>query len=511
MTNAIGYARVSDEDQVEGLSLDAQRREIARYCEQRGYTLVNIYTDEGKSAHTDLISKRPAFAALLEAAERHECDVVVVHTLDRWARRISVQAQALERLGRADVGFASVMENVDFTTPAGRLMLTVMGGVAEFYSDQLGVHVKKSKREAFEVGLPVGPLPLGYVYVAGQAIVARVLADVVVEMFVRRISGQSYNDIAAAMNEAGHRTKPGATFTSFAVRDILRNPFYTGVVTHHGEEHEGRHEAIVDRATFERVQGLRHERRPARRHAVVTGGLLTGRIRCNRCRRRLWGDRRPSGASRYREQHQQPCANVGRSVDAAWIDGQLGDIFSALRVDEEMMRETLASVAGTRTDEAAVKALQEQRRRLARAYGDGGYTEAEYIARRDAIDAKMRSTVETPALDIEAVAALLRDLPSLWKRATLEERRQLVGVLIEEVHVDVDEQRVAGIVALPGFDKMLSEAVSVAEAADLHLHRGPDGESDTPGEGGVWWRRGSTSLPSDPTPRRWAVLWKDAA
>ena len=55
----VGYIRVSDESQVDGYSLDAQRAEIARWCKRRGYELVGIYADEGVSAHTDRIDKRP--------------------------------------------------------------------------------------------------------------------------------------------------------------------------------------------------------------------------------------------------------------------------------------------------------------------------------------------------------------------------------------------------------------------------------------------------------------------
>ena len=75
--------------------------------------------------------------------------------LDRWARNVGVQRQALQRLGDAKVGFASVTEDFDFTSPNGRLLLTMLGGVAEFFSDQLGVHVAKSQRHRADLGLPV--------------------------------------------------------------------------------------------------------------------------------------------------------------------------------------------------------------------------------------------------------------------------------------------------------------------------------------------------------------------
>lgn len=118
LTRAVGYIRVSDEKQVDGHSLDAQRVEIARWCERQGYELVRIYADEGFTAHTDRIERRPQLLALLQDAESKDFDLVVVHMLDRWARNVGVQRQALQRLGEAGVGFASVVEGVDFTTLA---------------------------------------------------------------------------------------------------------------------------------------------------------------------------------------------------------------------------------------------------------------------------------------------------------------------------------------------------------------------------------------------------------
>ena len=160
---AAGYVRVSDESQVEGHPLDAQRREIKRYCEAQGYELVVIYADEGVSAYTDQIEARPQFAKLLKDAEAHIFNVVIVHTIDRWARKSAVQAEALQRLGNANIGFVSVTENMDYTTPHGKWMLTMMGANSELSSALIGIHVKKAQRQRAELGLPLGDIPFGYV------------------------------------------------------------------------------------------------------------------------------------------------------------------------------------------------------------------------------------------------------------------------------------------------------------------------------------------------------------
>src|SRR5687767_1962786 len=94
------YERVSSEEQVEGYSLDAQDRAGRLYCEAHDWEIANIYRDEGRSARTDDLTKRPAFQRMLADAEAGLMAVVVVHKLDRFARNLRVTLETLERLER---------------------------------------------------------------------------------------------------------------------------------------------------------------------------------------------------------------------------------------------------------------------------------------------------------------------------------------------------------------------------------------------------------------------------
>src|SRR5829696_4725644 len=94
------YERVSSEEQVEGYSLDAQDRAGQLYCAAHGFEVVQVYRDEGRSARSDDLAKRPAFQQMLVDAEAGLIDVVVVHKLDRFARNLRVTLETLERLER---------------------------------------------------------------------------------------------------------------------------------------------------------------------------------------------------------------------------------------------------------------------------------------------------------------------------------------------------------------------------------------------------------------------------
>ena len=117
---AVGYIRVSTEDQTQGYSLDAQRAGIQEYCEKNGYELARIYADEGVSAHTDKISKRPQLRLLLEHAQARASSMSLSSTPSIAGHaNMRVHVDALQELIEAQVGFTGVTENIDFSTAIG--------------------------------------------------------------------------------------------------------------------------------------------------------------------------------------------------------------------------------------------------------------------------------------------------------------------------------------------------------------------------------------------------------
>src|ERR671918_2745060 len=140
---AVAYIRVSDPSQLEGYSLDTQERLFLQHCKNKGWTPLQVYRGEGRSAHSDSIRKRPVFRQLLEDAGQSQFDVVVVHTLDRWARNQRVMLESLSILADHQVALASLSENIDYSTPQGRLFIQMLGGFAQYFSDSLATHVSK--------------------------------------------------------------------------------------------------------------------------------------------------------------------------------------------------------------------------------------------------------------------------------------------------------------------------------------------------------------------------------
>jgi len=118
------YARVSTNDQQ---TLSMQSRAMRDYATRRGWTITVQVREVGSGA-----AKREARENLLEAARRREIDVVLVWRLDRWGRSVTDLLATLQELEHLGVGFVSLTEALDLTTPAGRAMAGLLAIFAEF-------------------------------------------------------------------------------------------------------------------------------------------------------------------------------------------------------------------------------------------------------------------------------------------------------------------------------------------------------------------------------------------
>lgn len=197
-----GYTRVSSESQVEGFSLDAQRRAIGNYCTLHGWGEPVIYEDAGVSAWSDEASARPAFARLLADVEAGALDIVIVHRLDRWARNIIITLRELQTLQRHGVDFVSITEQMDFHTPIGRVILATLAAFSEYYSANLSREVKKGLAERKAAGLAHGRVPWGALRVNGRNVVNPARADTLA-LILALARDHSSRGIARELNMRG--------------------------------------------------------------------------------------------------------------------------------------------------------------------------------------------------------------------------------------------------------------------------------------------------------------------
>jgi DNA invertase Pin-like site-specific DNA recombinase len=145
------YARVSTANN--GQDPTMQTRELREYCECRGWTVAGEYVDIGISGTKE---KRPELDRLMGDAHRRRFDAVVVWKFDRFARSVSHLLRALEAFKAQGIDFVSYSEQMDTSTPAGKMVFTVLGAVAELERSLIVERVRAGLRNAKAKGKSLG-------------------------------------------------------------------------------------------------------------------------------------------------------------------------------------------------------------------------------------------------------------------------------------------------------------------------------------------------------------------
>jgi DNA invertase Pin-like site-specific DNA recombinase len=145
------YARVSTLNAGQDPSM--QTRELTEYCTRRGWELAGVYVDTGISGATD---SRPQLNRLMEDAHRKKFSVVAVWKFDRFARSVSHLLRALETFRALGIEFVSLTEQVDTTTPMGKMIFTVLGSVSELERGLISERCRAGMRNARAKGKLIG-------------------------------------------------------------------------------------------------------------------------------------------------------------------------------------------------------------------------------------------------------------------------------------------------------------------------------------------------------------------
>jgi DNA invertase Pin-like site-specific DNA recombinase len=145
------YARVSTVGN--GQSPEMQLREMREYCDRRGWTVAGEYVDAGISGAKD---RRPKLDRLMQDGHRRRFDVVAVWKFDRFARSVSHLLRALDTFRALGIEFVSLSESFDTATPAGRMVFTVLGAVAELERSLIAERVRAGLRNARAKGKRLG-------------------------------------------------------------------------------------------------------------------------------------------------------------------------------------------------------------------------------------------------------------------------------------------------------------------------------------------------------------------
>lgn len=296
MKTARSYIRVSSAGQTrraeseEGFSIEAQRGAASGKAAQLEAVVVQEYVDAAESGTS---ANRPALMQLLADLRREPTDYVIVHKLDRLARKRADDVQIVAELRATGAQLISVTENID-ETPTGMLLHGIMASVAEFYSLNLATEVLKGMTQKAQNGGTPSRTPLGYLNVRhmGEGREVRTVeidpdrGPLIQWAFVAYgTGGYSIRTLLDELHRRGLTSKPTpkrppGPVPQSVLAALLRNSYYIGTVRYRGAEYQGKHEHLIDNPTFERVQAVLTAQAAAGEKTVRHHHYLKGTVWC---------------------------------------------------------------------------------------------------------------------------------------------------------------------------------------------------------------------------------------
>ena len=482
---AVLYLRVSSAGQVntdydpEGISIPAQRVSCQRKAEQLGLTIVDEYVEAGKSATT--MTGRIEFQQMLQRIRNDkDVDYVIVYKLSRMARNRYDDAIVMADLRKRGVTLVSATESID-DTPVGQLMHGILAAFNEYRSREDGADIAYKMSQKAKKGGTVNMAPLGYLNtidrVDGREVRAVTIdderADLVRLAFELYASGEfSIEELADEMEARGLRSRRtprrvSAPISVTKFHRMLKDPYYLGYVTFHGQHYQGRHPALIDRETFDAVQRVIASRsgngvRKRKHHHYLKGSIF-----CGQCARRgetnrmvlqlstaksgqMYGYFFCMGTKRHVcHMRHLPTHQVERAVERS---------YSAVGLSETFITQVKAQIRFVVDDaNGATRLLNdqltEQMSTLARQESNLIDLAADGILEKDQIRtkladiadqrAKVRARLDTTSDDlsagaelIEACLDLLRDPYWLYQRCSDDQRRELNLALFTHIYLD---------------------------------------------------------------------------
>lgn len=288
MIKAVCYARYSSHNQREE-SIEGQLRECQDFASRNDMVIIGEYIDRAISGKTD---NRAEFQRMIKDSDKGKFQAVIVYAIDRFARNRYDSANYKAKLKKNGVKVYYAKQNIP-DSPEGIILESVMEGYAEYYSENLSIHIKRGMHEnALQCKSTGGGIPLGYSIGEDKRFqIDPAGAKIVREIFEMYASGHSVKEICDHCNEHGYRSSRGSHFNKNSLRTMLQNEKYIGVYRYNDIVVENGIPPIVTKELFDKVQEAFHRNYIARaKKKAKQDYLLTSKVFCGHCGSNMVGE-----------------------------------------------------------------------------------------------------------------------------------------------------------------------------------------------------------------------------
>ena len=389
--NYIIYCRKSSEaEDRQVLSLDSQEKELLRLAQRDNLKILKIFK-ESMSAKSP---GRPVFEKMLSLIEQRSNCVLLVWKLDRLSRNALDGGKISWFMDRGLIIEIRTPEKVFKNISDDKFMMSLDFGMAKKYIDDLSHNVKRGNRAKLESGGWPNLAPQGYLNDKADKtiIVNPKSAPYIRKAFELYATGRySLKEISEILYQEGFRSSPGGKIRKSLIHQIIKNPFYYGIMLREGKYYEGKHEPLISKTLYDQASEVLNGNSHGKKQKLFFH--LRGLLKCANCGCALTAAKKKGHDYYYCTNGKGECQEHKKYLRSEKIDEYISSIFSKLQFDEELVelayraakeKQTSESVYSERNAQIVEKRLAEvivAQERLCDSFVGGNTPESLYNAK----------------------------------------------------------------------------------------------------------------------------------
>ena len=284
------YARKStDVEDKQVRSINDQIAELRAFAEKENLEIVEELIEKQSAK----IPGRPIFDEVIKRIEKGEANGILAWHPDRLARN-SVDGGKIIYL--LDCGHLAMLKFPTFwfeSTPQGKFMLNIAFGQSKYYVDNLSENTKRGLRQKVKRGEYPGFAPIGYL---NDPRIKSVVTDKKKSNIIRKMfelyseNNSRLEDVSNFLAQQGITARSGKNLKRDRISFILSNPFYIGLFRYSGETHEGKHQPIISKKIFDKVQEILKQRGRPHHKQKNEPQSFCGLLKCGKCGMSITGE-----------------------------------------------------------------------------------------------------------------------------------------------------------------------------------------------------------------------------